>query len=630
MAPSITREGMATLRRNNQKRDGEAFHESEAKYRSLFENALDAMFLTEPDGKVLAANPAACAMFGMSEEELRRVGRAGITNHADPRHAAAIEERARHDKVTAELTYVRKDGTIFPAEVQSVVWGNGKKRSFVTIRDITARKWAEDELKTILRTAMDGFYIVDLEGRILETNDSYCSMVGYRREELLAMSIKDVEAVESEEVIKGRIKQIMETGQARFETKHKRKDGEIIVIEASCNYLPQEKKRLFVFMRDITERKQAGLELRESEQRYRAIGESIDYGVWICAPDGRNIYTSPSFLKLVGITQEQCSDFGWGDILHPDDAARTIAAWKECVRTGGTWDIEHRFRGVDGQWHPILARGVPVRDEHGQITCWAGINLDISRVKKAKDALQEAQAKLKAHAEDLERIVAKRTAALREQTAERERLQKELLKISEREKQLISQELHDGLCQNLAGTAFMSSLLHQQMAAKKVPEAKAAKQICDLLNTSVNEARNLSHGLHPVGPEGEALMNSLSQLAGTVRNLFHIKCTFRCPEPVVIENGTVSTYLYRITQEAINNARKHGEADRLTISLRSSLKGLILKIRDNGIGIPKIPKKSGMGLSIINRRASEIGATVSVRRGQKNGTVVTCTLPTRS
>ena len=89
-------------------------------------------------------------------------------------------------------------------------------------------------------------------------------------------------------------------------------------------------------VRDITALKQAEAALRESERLYRAIGESIDFGIWVCAPDGRNIYASDSFLKLVGLTQEQCSNFGWGDVLHPEDAERTIAAWKECVRTEGT------------------------------------------------------------------------------------------------------------------------------------------------------------------------------------------------------------------------------------------------------------------------------------------------------
>ncbi len=141
---------------------------------------------------------------------------------------------------------------------------------------------------------------------------------------------------------------------------------------------------------DITDQKRAEKGVRDSERIYRAIGESIEYGVWICDPEGRNVYASDSFLKLVGLTQRECSEFGWGAVLHPDDAERTIAAWKECVRTMGVWDIEHRFRGVDGEYHNLLARGVPVRDERGEVICWAGINLDITRMKLAEESLREA------------------------------------------------------------------------------------------------------------------------------------------------------------------------------------------------------------------------------------------------
>jgi PAS domain S-box-containing protein len=130
--------------------------------------------------------------------------------------------------------------------------------------------------------------------------------------------------------------------------------------------------------------------LETSEKLYRAIGESIQYGVWVCDATGRNIYASDSFLRLVGMTQEQCSDFGWGAILHPDDAEETMAAWKECAQTGNMWYREHRMRGIDGQWHSILAQGVPIRDEHGNIQRWAGINLDISRMKNTELALLEA------------------------------------------------------------------------------------------------------------------------------------------------------------------------------------------------------------------------------------------------
>ena len=140
---------------------------------------------------------------------------------------------------------------------------------------------------------------------------------------------------------------------------------------------------------DIDKEKRTEDALRNSVQLYRAIGESIDYGVWVCDPSGRTVYASQSFLDLVGMTQEEIADFGWSRALHPDDVERTRLFWQECVRSGEQWDIEHRFKGVDGRWHPVLARGVPVKNERGETTAWAGINLDISRLKQVEDELRE-------------------------------------------------------------------------------------------------------------------------------------------------------------------------------------------------------------------------------------------------
>lgn len=130
--------------------------------------------------------------------------------------------------------------------------------------------------------------------------------------------------------------------------------------------------------------------LRQSEKLYRAIGESMDHGVWVCDARGRNLYASDSFLRLVGLTQEQCAGFGWFDKLHPEDAEATAEAWLACVQSGQFWYREHRYLGTDGRYHPVLTQGVPMRDEEGQITGWAGINLDISRLKKTEEALREA------------------------------------------------------------------------------------------------------------------------------------------------------------------------------------------------------------------------------------------------
>ncbi len=142
-------EGLAVYFRDitDSKLAKESLAESEAMYRSLFENSQNAIFLTMPDGQIISANPAACAMFGMTEEEICRVGREGLLDPMDSRLTAALAERLRVGKVhQLELGYVRKDGTRFSADVSSVMLGNGQK-SFVILRDISERKRSEDELR---------------------------------------------------------------------------------------------------------------------------------------------------------------------------------------------------------------------------------------------------------------------------------------------------------------------------------------------------------------------------------------------------------------------------------------------------------------------------------------------------
>ncbi len=133
--------------------------------------------------------------------------------------------------------------------------------------------------------------------------------------------------------------------------------------------------------RDITELKNIEKALKEGKNIYRAIGESIDYGVWVCDPDGRNTYASPSFLKMIGLTQQQCSDFGWGDSTStmpnaPSQRGRSVSGPK----AAGISSIASTVWTTNDI--NILAHGVPVRDDAGKIACWAGINLDISDIAK--------------------------------------------------------------------------------------------------------------------------------------------------------------------------------------------------------------------------------------------------------
>lgn len=129
--------------------------------------------------------------------------------------------------------------------------------------------------------------------------------------------------------------------------------------------------------------------LAQSEAQYRMVGEAIPFGIWICGADGGTRYISQTFLDLVGMTLEECQQFGWMSALPPEDVEPTLQAWQHCVETGELWDWEHRFLGADGEYRTVLSRGLPVRDRRGEIASWVGINLDISdRKQMERERLQ--------------------------------------------------------------------------------------------------------------------------------------------------------------------------------------------------------------------------------------------------
>ena len=235
-------------------------------------------------------------------------------------------------------------------------------------------------------------------------------------------------------------------------------------------------------------------------------------------------------------------------------------------------------------------------------------------------------AKLRSLHYQLEERVRQRTAALHDEMQERMRLEEEILSISEREQQRIGHDLHDSLCQHLTGVALAGEVLHGQLAAKSLPEAKAMNHIVEMVEDAIELTRTLARGLHPFDLKGEGFTDALRELAATITEGFNTPCTFECNEPVEIAEPGVATHLYRITQEAITNAVKHSHAKSIVVRLDAGADGLTLSICDDGVGMPpKIP--SGMGLRTMAYRASVIGASFNVARQHSRGTRVTCRLP---
>jgi PAS domain S-box-containing protein len=259
-----------------------------------------------------------------------------------------------------------------------------------------ALRESEERFRSAMNNMVEGVYTLDSQGRATFINRSAEEMLGWQSTELLGKKMHDVIHYKHGDgtpfpAADCPIVRVIEDGNElrEFEDICIRKDGTMFPAVFSSSAIKTEGKiaGIVVSFRDDTRRRETEEALRYSEGLYRAIGESIDYGVWICDAKGQNVYFSPSFLNLVGLTQEQCSELGWTHSLHPEEAAETVKAWQECVREGRFWEREHRFRGVDGRWHHILARGGPIRNADGKILYWAGINLDIQNRKESELAL---------------------------------------------------------------------------------------------------------------------------------------------------------------------------------------------------------------------------------------------------
>jgi signal transduction histidine kinase len=227
----------------------------------------------------------------------------------------------------------------------------------------------------------------------------------------------------------------------------------------------------------------------------------------------------------------------------------------------------------------------------------------------------------------LESAVRQRTAALTEEMAERERLERELLEISEREQRRIGFDLHDSLCQHLTGTALAGKVLEEKLTARALPEAANAGKVVGLIEEGISMSRQLAKGLHPIELTADGLMQGLEELSKSTSELFRVSCRFECESPVLIQDQATSGHLYRITQEALSNAIKHGKAKNVLVRLEALEDGFGLHIRDDGVGLPNpLPAKAGMGMRIMAHRASMIGATFNAARQGAGGTVVSCVL----
>lgn len=336
---------------------------------------------------------------------------------------------------------------------------------------------------------------------------------------------------------------------------------------------------------------QAQTSLRESEARFAAAVRATDDGVWEWRiPDDRS-YFSPRWKAILGYQPHEVPDLQeeWRRRVHPQDIDRVEKTMQLFLRGEiSTFSMEYRMRHKDGAYRWIHSRAVLELDAAGKPFRMIGANSDIT---------------------------------------DRKHLEKELISIADREQRRIGQDLHDGLGQQLTAIELMCQSLRSdlQEASPEVKEQLSA--MSGFLRQAITQTRSLAHGLTAFMLDASGLQGALAELVDSTDKLGRVKCRFICQAPVRLKDRETAGHLYRIAQEALNNALKHAHATEITVTLAERSGSVILRVSDDGVGLPKTPTGgNGVGLQVMLHRAATIGATLTVDSKRSKGLTVTCTL----
>jgi PAS domain S-box-containing protein len=373
-------------------------------------------------------------------------------------------------------------------------------------------------------------------------------------------------------------------------------------------------------------RRQAAL--KNSEERYALAQKAANIGSWDWNILTGGLLWSERIEPLFGFAKGQFAGTyeAFLKSVHPDDRDFVVSSVNACVEGGADYGIEHRIVWPDGTVRWVAETGDVMRDAGGKPVRMLGVVQDITDRKLAEQEIRKLN-------EELEQRVLARTTELtqtnkqlREEISWRRRLEKEILEISEREQRRIGRELHDSLGQQLTGIAIISKVLEQKLQRQSLKEAASAKEIAQLVNEAINQTRQLSRGLHPVSLDEDGLMSALQALATTTQNVFGVACTFTCNSPVPVKDPSAAIHLYRIAQEAVTNAIRHGQTKQILLELSADHNGAALIIENDGRDFPaRLPKSKGIGLQVMSYRAEMIGGALNVQPRAGGGTRVTCT-----
>jgi diguanylate cyclase (GGDEF)-like protein/PAS domain S-box-containing protein len=366
--------------------------EGDARYRTLIEWSPLPM-VVHRDGEVIYANPAAFSLIGATSEQ-QLIG-TKVLGWVLPEFHSAVLARTKTvlqnggTTPPMEQKFVKVDGSLIDIETQSTrVLFNGEPAISVALRDITERKLAlatAQQYQAVVQASMDGFWITDADGRIIEANEAICKMHGYTREQLIGLRIPDIEADETPDQAAAHMRTMVECGHVRFEARHKRSDKSIFYVDVSVLYVPALGDRFYAFVRDISSQKLS----QERLQVAANVFEHAREGILVTDANACIIEINQAFTRITGYSRSEVLGRNPSLLSSGRHTEDFYAAMWNVLTVQGHWSGEIWNRRKSGEVFPGLMTISAVLDTQGQVKQYVGLFSDITKVKEHESRLDQ-------------------------------------------------------------------------------------------------------------------------------------------------------------------------------------------------------------------------------------------------
>lgn len=523
-----------------------------------------------------------------------------------------------------------------------------------------ALKESEDPFRTIFERAAAGIAQIARDGRFLQVNDAMCNMHGFTRDELLQRTYRDVIHPADMDSEVRQTQRALDGGIDTFsmEKRNLTKNGRVKWFHLTSATVRGEDGRvqyLVSVVEDITRRKETEEQLlrftheleREVDQRTRSVRTLQEIAVIANEADTvadafeqtlqcvcRQLDWPVGHVWLSNETEpNRFADAGIWYLDDPDrfapfvDATREISLREDEGTIGIVVRTRHPYVAVDVCHDPAFVR----RAAAAQCEIQSGFAFPVLIRNDVVGVVEF----FSCSGSNLEMQLVEGLAEFGTQlgrVVERRRLDKQIADATTHEQQLVGRELHDTVAQELTGLGMLGERLRIDLEHDRSAREPLAAEIVDHLTRVQGMVRRISHGLMPVDVAPEGLMAALLQLTEGSTVLYGVNCRFVCPQPVMVDNGTVSNQLYRIAQEAVHNAARHAKPQQIIVRLeRQNQAAATMAVEDDGCGIDGDPEqRAGVGFRIMRHRALLANAEFLIQSRPGRGTTVSCAFHTRS